>query len=122
MSGFEIVDTCEGMSTPACPVCTMTDVLSHANRWECATCGNEWPKEVVEAAPVARVVKDAHGTVLADGDTVVLIKDLKLRGSSEVLKQGTKVKGIRLVDGDHEIDCRIDGSAMGLKAEFVKKA
>lgn len=100
----------------------MTDVLSHANRWECATCGNEWEKEVVEAAPVARVVKDAHGTVLADGDTVVLIKDLKLRGSSEVLKQGTKVKGIRLVDGDHEIDCRIDGSAMGLKAEFVKKA
>lgn len=110
------------MSAPACPVCTMTDVLSHANRWECATCGNEWAKEVVEAAPVARVVKDAHGTVLADGDTVVLIKDLKLRGSSEVLKQGTKVKGIRLVDGDHEIDCRIDGSAMGLKAEFVKKA
>lgn len=100
----------------------MTDVLSHANRWECATCGNEWAKEVVETAAVARVVKDAHGTVLADGDTVVLIKDLKLRGSSEVLKQGTKVKGIRLVDGDHEIDCRIDGSAMGLKAEFVKKA
>lgn len=70
---------------------------------------------------MARVVKDAHGQVLADGDTVVLIKDLKLRGSSEVLKQGTKVKGIRLVDGDHEIDCRIDGSAMALKAEFVKK-
>lgn len=70
---------------------------------------------------MARVVKDAHGQVLADGDTVVLIKDLKLRGSSEVLKQGTKVKGIRIVDGDHEIDCRIDGSAMALKAEFVKK-
>lgn len=110
------------MSTPACPVCTMSDVLTHDTRWECATCGHEWPREASAAAPVARVVKDAHGQVLADGDTVVLIKDLKLRGSSQVLKQGTKVKGIRLVDGDHEIDCRIDGSAMGLKAGFVKKA
>ena len=107
------------MSGQPCPVCTMEDVLTHADRWECATCGHEWPREA--AAPVARVVKDAHGQVLADGYTVVLIKDLKLRGSSEVLKQGTKVKGIRLVDGDHEIDCRIDGSAMALKAEFVKK-
>jgi len=107
------------MNAPACPVCTMEDVLSHEARWECATCGHEWDKEA--PAPVARVVKDAHGTVLADGDTVSLIKDLKLRGSSQVLKQGTKVKNIRLVDGDHEIDCRIDGSPMGLKAEFVKK-
>jgi protein PhnA len=107
------------MSAPACPVCTLEDVLSHAERWECATCGHEWPKDA--APPAARVVKDAHGTALADGDTVTLIKDLKLRGSSQVLKQGTRVKNIRLVDGDHEIDCRIDGSAMGLKAEFVKK-
>ena len=67
-------------------------------------------------------MKDAHGNVLTDGDTVVLIKDLKLRGSSGVLKGGTKVKNIRLVDGDHEIDCKIDGSAMALKACFVKKA
>jgi protein PhnA len=107
------------MSAPACPVCTMEDVLSHDDRYECATCGNEWPKE---AAPLqARVVKDAHGQVLADGDTVSLIKDLKLRGSSEVLKQGTRAKNIRLVDGDHEIDCKIDGSPMALKAMFVKK-
>jgi len=71
---------------------------------------------------VARVVKDAVGNLLVDGDSVTLIKDLKLRGSSEVLKQGTKVRNIRLVDGDHEIDCRIDGSAMALKACFVRKA
>ena len=103
----------------------MEDVLSHPERFECATCGHEWPRETVaadEPADVARVVKDANGTPLADGDSVTLIKDLKLRGSSEVLKQGTKVKNIRLVDGDHEIDCRIDGSAMALKACFVKKA
>lgn len=108
------------MSQPACPVCSLTDVLSHSDHWECATCGHEWPKEAV--AEAARVVKDAHGNVLVDGDTVVLIKDLKLRGSSGVLKQGTKAKNIRIVDGDHEIDCRIDGSAMALKACFVKKA
>ena len=71
---------------------------------------------------VARVVKDAHGTVLTDGDSVVLIKDLKLRGGSGVLKGGTKVKNIRLVEGDHEIDCKIEGSPMALKACFVKKA
>lgn len=108
------------MTSPACPVCTLEDVLDHPNHWECATCGHEWPREApVEAA---RVVKDAHGNALADGDTVALIKDLKLRGSSQVLKAGTKAKNIRLVDGDHEIDCRIDGSPMALKACFVKKA
>ena len=73
-----------------------------------------------EDAP--RVWKDAHGAVLADGDTVTLIKDRKIKGSSQVVKVGTKVKNIRLVDGDHDIDCRIDGiGAMGLKSEFVKK-
>ena len=107
------------MSAPACPVCTLEDVLGHATHWECATCGHEWKKE--DAPDAARIVKDANGTQLADGDTVALIKDLKLKGSSEVLKQGTKAKNIRLVDGDHEIDCRIDGSAMALKACFVKK-
>ena len=80
------------------------------------------PKGVGSLDEVARVVKDAVGNVLVDGDSVTLIKDLKLRGSSEVLKQGTKVRNIRLVDGDHEIDCRIDGSAMALKACFVRKA
>lgn len=107
------------MTKPACPACTLEDVLSHPDHWECATCGHEWPKEPTPAE--ARVVKDAHGTPLADGDTVILIKDLKLRGSSGVLKGGTKVKNIRLVEGDHEIDCKIEGSAMALKACFVKK-
>ncbi len=101
----------------------MEDVLEHADRFECVTCGHEWPREAVpEAPPAARVVKDAHGTVLADGDCVVLIKDLKLKGSSQVLKGGSKSKSIKLVDGDHEISCKIDGVALGLKACFVKKA
>jgi len=108
------------MTQPTCPACSLEDVLSHPDHWECATCGHDWPKEAVPEA--ARTVKDAHGNVLADGDTVALIKDLKLRGSSQVLKQGTKAKNIRLVDGDHEIDCKIDGSPMALKACFVKKA
>ncbi|MBI5768826.1 MAG: alkylphosphonate utilization protein [Verrucomicrobia bacterium] len=108
------------MTKPTCPACAMDDVLSHPDHWECATCGHEWTKEAVPEAP--RLVKDAHGNVLADGDSVVLIKDLKLRGSSGVLKQGTKAKNIRLVDGDHEIDCKIEGVAMALKACFVKKA
>ncbi len=98
----------------------MEEVLGHAEHWECATCGHEWPKAAAPEA--ARVVKDAHGNVLVDGDSVVLVKDLKLRGSSGVLKQGTKARNIRLVDGDHEIDCKIDGAAMALKACFVKKA
>jgi len=113
------------MAGLACPVCSLEDVSSHADHFECVTCGHEWPRDEpaeVASAEVARVVKDANGNVLADGDSVTLIKDLKLRGSSEVLKQGTKVKNIRLVDGDHEIDCKIDGSAMALKACFVKKA
>lgn len=108
------------MTNPACPECTLEDVLSHPDHWECATCGHEWPKEAPPEAGL--VVKDAHGTLLADGDSIVLIKDLKLRGSSQVLKQGTKAKNIRLVAGDHEIDCKIDGSPMALKACFVKKA
>jgi len=107
------------MPNPACPECTLTEVLAHSDHWECSTCGHEWPKQV--PAEAARVVKDAHGNVLADGDTITLIKDLKLRGGSGVLKQGTKAKNIRLVDGDHEIDCKIDGVGMALKACFVKK-
>ncbi len=107
------------MSKPICPVCTLDDVLSHSDHWECATCGHEWPKE---AAPeTARIVKDANGTSLNEGDTVVLIKDLKLGSGSQVLKAGTKAKNIRLQDGDHEIACKIEGSSLALKACFVKK-
>ena len=88
----------------------------------CPECAHEWPQQAAEAADQARVVKDAYGNVLADGDSVTLIKELKVKGSSSVLKVGTKVKSIRLVEGDHDIDCRIDGfGAMQLKSEFVKK-
>lgn len=104
----------------SCPVCTLNDILDFADHHECATCGHEWAKEEA-TSETQRVVKDANGNVLADGDSVTLIKDLKLKGSSDVLKQGTKVRNIRLVDGDHEIDCKINGSSMGLKACFVKK-
>lgn len=101
----------------------MDEVLAHPDRWECVTCGHEWDREAAsEDSAGPRVVKDAHGNVLADGDAVILIKDLKLKGSSQVIKGGTKAKGIRLVDGDHEISCKIDGAAIGLKACFVKKA
>lgn len=106
------------MTKPACPACTLDDVLEHSDHWECSTCGHEWPKEEAPEGP--RVVKDAHGNVLAAGDTIALIKDLKL-GGSQVLKAGAKAKNIRLVDGDHEIDCKVDGIAVGLKACFVRK-
>ncbi len=98
----------------------MEDVLNHPDHWECATCGHEWPKEAPPEA--VRVVKDAHGNALSEGDTIALIKDLKLGGGSQVLKAGTKAKNIRLVAGDHEIACKIDGSPIALKACFVKKA
>jgi len=108
------------MSSPACPACTVADVLSHPDHWECATCGHEWPKDAVPVA--ARIVQDAHGNALADGDMIALIKDLKLGSGAQVLKAGTKAKNIRLVDGDHEISCKIEGRPMALKACFVKKA
>ena len=102
-------------------MCEMTEVLDLPGRWECVTCGHEWSKEAAPDAPeAARVVKDAHGNVLADGDCVILIKDLKL-GGSQVLKGGSKSRPIRLVDGDHEIDCKVDNIAVKLKACFVKK-
>jgi protein PhnA len=111
------------MTKPVCPMCEMTDLLDHPARHECVTCGHEWERAAEADAPTAgRVVKDAHGTVLADGDCVVLIKDLKLGGGNQVLKGGTKSKPIRLGDGDHEISCKIEGMSLALKACFVKKA
>jgi len=87
----------------------------------CPDCNHEWDPNAVEEDD--DIVRDANGNVLQSGDTVIVIKDLKLKGSSTVIKGGTKVKNIRLVDGDHDIDCKIDGiGAMGLKSEFVKKA
>jgi protein PhnA len=118
--------TLRAMSKPACPVCSLTDVLeARAGHYECVTCGHEWALERADAveAEAARVVKDAHGNVLATGDDVVLVKDLKLRGSSTTLKGGTKIKRIRIVDeGDHEVDCKVDGMTVMLKACFLKKA
>ncbi len=110
------------MSNLACPMCEMTEVLTHADHHECVTCGHDWPiAEPADEAAAERVVKDAYGNILANGDIVAMIKDLKMKGSSDVLKVGTKSKPIRLVDGDHEIDCRMDGMSIALKAMYVKK-
>ncbi len=110
------------MTDTACPMCEMTDILDQGDRYECNTCGHDWPHaELAEPAAADRVVKDAYGNVLADGDVVTMIKDLKLKGTSQTLKVGTKSKPIRLVDGDHEISCKMEGIAIALKACFVKK-
>ncbi len=108
---------------PPCPKCSSELAYEDGILLICPECGHEWSKEAAPAADDARVVRDAHGTELKDGDTVTVIKDLKVKGSSLVVKVGTKVKNIRLTEGDHDIDCRIDGiGAMGLKSEFVRKA
>ncbi|EMR06140.1 hypothetical protein C772_01785 [Bhargavaea cecembensis DSE10] len=107
---------------PNCPKCQSEYTYEDRNVFVCPECANEWTHEDGEKSE-ENVVKDVHGNILKDGDTVTVIKDLKVKGSSSVLKIGTKVKGIRIVDGDHNIDCRIDGfGAMQLKSEFVKKA
>ena len=110
-------------STPACPQCTLENTYPNGDNFVCADCGHEWPQEAAVADDEAdAVVKDSNGQVLQDGDAVVLIKDLKVKGSSTVLKMGTKVKSIRLVGGDHEVDCKMDGGSFMLKACFLKKA
>ena len=112
------------MSTlPPCPQCAGTYAYEDGAMLACPECGHEWSASQAEAVEDARVVRDAVGNVLQDGDSVTVIKDLKVKGSSLVVKVGTKVKNIRLVDGDHDIDCKIDGiGAMKLKSEFVRKA
>jgi len=108
---------------PPCPKCNSEYSYEDGAQLVCPECGHEWTPGEVDAGDEAKVVKDAVGNVLADGDTVTVIKDLKVKGSSLVVKVGTKVRNIRLVDGDHDIDCKIDGiGQMGLKSEFVKKA
>ncbi len=109
---------------PKCPKCNSEYTYEDGNMYVCPECAHEWSKDAAaESGEEKRVVKDAFGTVLNDGDTVTVIKDLKIKGSSSVVKVGTKVKNIRLVEGDHDIDCKIDGiGAMSLKSEFVKKA
>lgn len=108
---------------PNCPKCDSEYAYEDGALLVCPDCSHEWnPNSDTETPAEDGGVKDANGNVLQDGDTVSVIKDLKIKGSSQVVKVGTKVKGIRLVDGDHDIDCKIPGiGAMGLKSEFVKK-
>lgn len=108
---------------PPCPKCQSEFTYHDGTLLVCPECAHEWTEDEQAAAEAGTVYKDANGNVLQDGDTVTVIKDLKVKGSSLVVKVGTKVKNIRLIDGDHDIDCKIDGiGAMKLKSEFVKKA
>ncbi|MBB3118512.1 zinc ribbon domain-containing protein YjdM [Pseudoduganella violacea] len=111
------------MSTlPPCPQCQSEFTYEDGAMLVCPECAHEWSAGAADAADSVRVYRDASGNVLQDGDTVTVIKDLKPKGSGGVIKQGTKVKNIRLVDNDHDIDCKIDGfGAMSLKSEFVRK-
>jgi protein PhnA len=110
-------------NVPACPQCAMENTYPDGDNYICADCGHEWPiaASVPDDNHADTVVKDANGNALADGDSVVLIKDLKVKGSSITLKMGTKVKSIRLVGGDHEVDCKMDAGSFMLKACYLKK-
>lgn len=111
------------MSLPKCPACGSEYTYEDGELYICPECAHEWPKNAAAAQEEGLVVRDAHGTILQNGDTITIVKDLKVKGASSALKAGTKVKNIRLVEGDHNIDCKIDGfGAMALKSEFVKKA
>ncbi len=105
-----------------CPQCKSTYTYELDNLLACPECGHEWNPEEAIGGEQALVVKDSNGNILQNGDTVVTIKNLPVKGSSQSIKAGTKVKNIRLVDSDHNIDCKIEGfGAMALKSEFVKK-
>lgn len=109
---------------PSCPTCKSQFTYEDDGLYICPECAHEWPVHAAAPAEMSeRIYRDSAGNVLQDGDTVTVIKDLKLKGSAGAVKIGTKVKNIRLVDRDHDIDCKIDGfGAMSLKSEFVKKA
>lgn len=110
---------------PKCPKCNSEYTYKDNDLFICPECAYEWKNAEEETATAndELMVKDAHGNTLKDGDSVTVIKDLKIKGSSQVVKVGTKVRNIRLIQGDHNIDCKIDGiGAMKLKSEFVKKA
>ncbi|AHB05500.1 MULTISPECIES: zinc ribbon domain-containing protein YjdM [Pandoraea] len=110
-------------NVPACPQCSLENTYPDGDNFVCADCAYEWPMAADAAEDEAQdaVVRDANGNVLANGDAVVLIKDLKVKGSSITLKVGTKVKSIRLVGGDHEVDCKMDAGNFMLKAAFLRK-
>ncbi len=109
---------------PKCPKCNSEYTYEDGLTYVCPECAHEWARDAnEESVEHELVVRDAYGNVLHDGDSVTVIKDLKIKGSSTVVKVGTKVRNIRLVEGDHDIDCKIDGiGAMQLKSEFVKKS
>ena len=108
---------------PNCPQCQSEYTYEDGNMFVCPECAHEWNAGDTAEASDEKVICDANGNPLQDGDSVTVIKNLKIKGSTQVVKIGTKVKNIRLVDGDHDIDCKIDGiGAMKLKSEFVKKA
>ena len=108
---------------PACPACGSTFTYRDGALLVCPECAHEWEPGATTSDEAQRVHRDAVGNVLADGDSVTVVKDLKVKGATSALKAGTKVRNIRLVDEDHDIDCRIDGfGAMKLKSEFVRKA
>lgn len=109
---------------PVCPQCHSQHTYSDGDNYVCPECAYEWPMTAVDegADGSEQGVRDSNGTILVDGDSVLLIKDLKVKGSSMILKGGTKVKGIRLREGDHEVDCKIGGTSFMLKARFLKKA
>lgn len=111
-------------SLPKCPKCQSEYTYQDKAMFVCPECAHEWGADTAsEVVDTQKIIRDANGNELKDGDTITVIKDLKVKGSSLVVKVGTKVKGIRLVEGDHDIDCKIDGiGAMQLKSEFVKKA
>jgi len=108
---------------PPCPKCNSAFTYEDGALYVCPECAHEWPQQAAaDGSADVKVFRDANGNTLVDGDTVTVIKDLKVKGSSAVVKVGTKVKNIRLVDGDHDIDCKIDGiGPMKLKSQFVKK-
>jgi protein PhnA len=112
---------------PACPQCGLENTYPDGSNYVCPDCAFEWPQAEVPADDDAQgdgIVRDAHGQALADGDSVILVKDLKVKGSSSVLKKGSKIKSIRLVDGvdGHNVDCKTELGSMLLKSEFLKKA
>lgn len=108
---------------PNCPTCSSSYTYEDRNILVCPECGHEWTLEGGVSDTDKLVVKDSNGNLLNDGDTITVVKDLKVKGTSFTVKVGTKVKNIKLVDGDHDIDCKIDGvGSMKLKSKFVKKA
>lgn len=116
--------TTENHLTPACPICSMENTYQDGDNFICPDCAHEWSANswAIEDSDEAKVFKDSNGNILVDGDSVILIKDLKVKGSSITLKKGTKIKNIKLKSGDHDVDCKVEGQSFMLKSEFLKKA